>query len=201
MRLLPYGERAVLLEVDDLETARGLHTALIELALPGVVDLVPAARTVLVVCDELTPVAGLLAQLQAVRPRPVSTKSGPVLEIPVTYDGEDLDEVAVLTGLATDEVVQRHAGSECVAAFGGFSPGFAYLTGLDPTLHVPRRDTPRTRVPAGSVALAGEWTAVYPRPSPGGWRLIGRTDLLLFDPQRDPAALLTPGTRVRFVPQ
>jgi KipI family sensor histidine kinase inhibitor len=199
VRLLPYGDRAVLLEVDDLAAARGLHTALTELALPGVVDLVPAARTVLVVLDEATPVSSVQSALEHVTPRPVEQTDAPLVEIPVTYDGEDLDEVARLTGLSTAEVIDGHSASELVAAFGGFAPGFAYLAGLDPRLHVPRRETPRTRVPAGSVAIAGEWAAVYPRSSPGGWRLLGRTDVVLFDPERAPPALLQPGTRVRFV--
>lgn len=201
MRLLPYGDRALLLEVEDLDRARGLHAALVELALPGVVDLVPAARTVLVVCDEGTPVAGLRDRLAAAVPQQVGPADGPLVEVPVAYDGEDLAQVAALTGLTSEEVVARHAAATYVAAFGGFAPGFAYLTGLDPALRVPRLRTPRTRVPAGSVAVAGEWSAVYPRVSPGGWLLLGRTDLELFDARRDPPALLAPGTHVRFVPR
>jgi KipI family sensor histidine kinase inhibitor len=120
------------------------------------------------------------------------------VEIPVTYDGPDLAEVARLTGLPADEVVRRHAAAEYVVAFSGFAPGFGYLTGLPAELRVPRRDSPRTAVPAGSVAVAGEFTGVYPRRSPGGWQLLGRTDAVLWDPERDPPALLVPGTRVRF---
>ena len=204
MRLLPYGDRAVLLEVDDLAQARGLHAALVEVALPGVVDLVPAARTVLVVCDGSTPLASVRERLARVVPRAVDERdvpTGPAVEVPVTYDGEDLEEVAALAGLSPDEVVARHAASAFVAAFGGFAPGFAYLVGLDPALHVPRLASPRTRVPAGSVAIADEWSAVYPRSSPGGWRLLGHTELELFDPRRDPPAVLAPGSRVRFVPR
>jgi KipI family sensor histidine kinase inhibitor len=121
------------------------------------------------------------------------------VEIPVTYDGEDLGEVAALTGLSEAEVVARHQGASYRVAFCGFSPGFAYLTGLPRELHVPRRETPRTVVPAGSVAVAGDYASVYPRASPGGWRLLGRTDVPLWDLDRDPPALLRPGTRVRFV--
>lgn len=197
MRRLPYGDRALLLEVDDLASARALHAALLERALPGVIDLVPAARTVLVVLDERTAASDL--DLDGVELQVDHAPPGPLVEVPVTYDGDDLDEVAALTGLTTAEVIRRHSAATYAAAFGGFAPGFAYLTGLDPRLHVPRRDSPRTRVPAGSVAIAGEWAAVYPRASPGGWRLLGRTDLALFDPDRDPPALLAPGTRVRFV--
>ncbi|MCL2465368.1 MAG: urea amidolyase family protein, partial [Micrococcales bacterium] len=123
------------------------------------------------------------------------------VEIPVVYDGEDLAEVAALTGLAPDEVAARHAAGRYRVAFGGFMPGFAYLTGLDPVLVVPRRATPRTRVPAGAVAVAGQYAAVYPRATPGGWRLLGRTETVMFDLARDEhPALLMPGDEVRFVP-
>jgi allophanate hydrolase subunit 1 len=125
--------------------------------------------------------------------------AAPVVELPVRYDGPDLAEVAALTGLTVDEVVRRHLASRCTVAFGGFMPGFAYLTGLDPSLHVPRRDTPRERVPAGAVAVAGEFTAVYPAATPGGWRILGTCDLTLFDVHRTPPALLVPGAAVRFV--
>lgn len=120
--------------------------------------------------------------------------------MPVHYDGADLDEVATLTGLPVEEVVTRHAGPTYTVALLGFLPGFPYLTGLDPALRVRRRDTPRTAVPGGSVAIAADQTAIYPRRSPGGWRLLGRTELVLFDPDQDPPALLRPADRVRFVP-
>jgi KipI family sensor histidine kinase inhibitor len=120
------------------------------------------------------------------------------VSIPVTYDGEDLTTVATLTGLSVAEVIDRHTSGVYEVAFVGFAPGFAYLTGLDPTLHVPRLATPRTRVPEGSVAIAGPYAAVYPTPSPGGWNLLGRTAIPVFDPRREPPALLAPGTRVRF---
>jgi KipI family sensor histidine kinase inhibitor len=117
----------------------------------------------------------------------------------VHYDGEDLEELAGLLHLAPDELVHRHTGTEWTVAFGGFAPGFGYLTQPGGQWDVPRRSTPRTRVPAGSVALAGEFSGVYPRESPGGWQLIGRTDVAVFDLDRDPAALLRPGVRIRFV--
>jgi KipI family sensor histidine kinase inhibitor len=120
------------------------------------------------------------------------------VEIAVTYDGADLAEVARLTGLDEDGVVAAHTGTPWRIAFGGFAPGFMYLTGGDPRLQVPRRDEPRTTVPAGAVGLAGEYSGVYPRPSPGGWQLIGRTDTVLWDAERDPPALLTPGGIVTF---
>lgn len=123
---------------------------------------------------------------------------GEVAEIPVLYDGPDLAEVAEQTGLTVDDVIARHSAAEYTAAWLGFSPGFAYLTGLDPALHVPRRSSPRTSVPAGSVAIAGPLAAVYPAASPGGWRLLGRTTARLWDPARQPPSALAPGTRVRF---
>ena len=119
--------------------------------------------------------------------------------MPVRYDGPDLADVAELTGLDEAEVVARHTAGSYRSGFCGFAPGFAYLTGLDESLHVPRRDDPRTKVPAGSVGLADEFTAIYPRDSPGGWQLIGSTDITVWDLDRDPPALLVPGTPVRFV--
>ena len=119
--------------------------------------------------------------------------------MPTTYDGDDLDDVARLWEMTRDEVVATHTGTELVVAFCGFAPGFPYCTGLPEHLSVPRLDSPRAQVPAGSVGLAGPFTGVYPSASPGGWRLIGRTDLSLWEPDRDPPATLAPGTRVRFV--
>jgi 5-oxoprolinase (ATP-hydrolysing) subunit B len=126
---------------------------------------------------------------------------GPRVTLAVYYDGADLADVAQLAGCSVDEVVRRHSGAEYTVAFCGFAPGFAYLTGLDPSLHVPRLSTPRARVPAGAVGVAGEYTAAYPRASPGGWRLIGRTDAALWSLERADPALLVPGTRVRFEPR
>jgi KipI family sensor histidine kinase inhibitor len=192
MRLLPCGDRAVLLDCADLDEARRWHAALDDVA----TDVVMGASTVLLRGDpsqlrdlvERTEPADDLAALDA-----------PEIEVPVVYDGADLDDVARLLGLDRDAVVAAHTGTPWTAAFGGFAPGFSYLTGGDPRLHVPRRDTPRTRVPAGAVGLAGEFSGVYPRSSPGGWQLIGRTDLPMWDSTRQPAALLLPGTVVRFV--
>jgi KipI family sensor histidine kinase inhibitor len=117
------------------------------------------------------------------------------------YDGEDLPEVAATLGMSRNEVVSVHSAAQYVVAFCGFMPGFSYLTGLDARLILPRRDTPRTRVPAGSVAIAAEFSAVYPRESPGGWHLLGRTDAAMWVDDRDPPALLPPGTRVKFRPR
>jgi KipI family sensor histidine kinase inhibitor len=200
LRLLPCGERAVLAEVADLAAVLGLHAALEAAALDGVVELVPAARTVLVAFDPAVTDAGAVgAAVAALAWKPGARGDGALVEIPVVYDGEDLDEVAALAGVSREEVVRRHLDGEYVAAFCGFAPGFAYLDGLDGALRVPRRATPRTRVPAGAVAIADRFAAVYPRESPGGWQLLGRTSLALWDLDAEPPARLVPGTRVRFV--
>jgi len=200
VNLRPAGERALLVEVEDLETVHRLHAALRALDPPGVTELVPGYRTLLVVADPEQ--AGSLEEVAAALPTielpPAEAVAGDPVEIPVRYDGEDLDEVARLTGLGAEEVVRRHTAPTYTVAFLGFSPGFPYLVGLDPALEVPRRDTPRTSIPAGSVGLAGTQTGIYPTASPGGWRLIGRTEVTLFDPARDPPALLAPGGRLRF---
>ena len=188
------------MEVADLDEVMRLHTSLAGEPPRGVVEVVPAARTVLVRYDPaLTTPVDLAADLRGRRLGPVDRSVARRVEVPVTYDGADLAEVARLTGLAVGDVVARHRAVEYVVAFIGFAPGFAYLVGGDPALVVPRRETPRTRVPTGSVGLAGEFTGIYPRESPGGWQLVGRTDAVLWDLDRDPPALLTPGTRVRFV--
>lgn len=200
MKVRVAGERGLLVEVEDLEMVHRLHAALRELDPPGVVELVPAYRTVLIVADpgQAEALDDLAARLPGLELPPAEAVAGETVEIPVRYDGEDLPEVAGLTGLEPDEVVRRHTAPEYTVAFLGFSPGFPYLVGLDPALEVPRRDTPRTSIPAGSVGLAGNQTGIYPTATPGGWQLIGRTEVTLFDPARDPPALLAPGTRLRF---
>ncbi|MGI5256436.1 5-oxoprolinase subunit PxpB [Streptomyces angustmyceticus] len=203
MRPLPVGEHGLLIELDSAEEVEALHAELLRRAadgaLPPLREIVPAARTVLL--DGLADPRGLLAELAAWDIPPIGAGDRPTVEIPVRYDGPDLADVAALWDCTADEVVRRHSATEFRVAFCGFAPGFGYLTGLPEPLHVPRRDTPRTKVPVGSVALAGPYTGVYPRSSPGGWQLIGTTDTVLWDPRREPAALLAPGTRVRFVPQ
>ena len=199
MRFLPAGRSAVLVEFDDLESVIALHAALRREPLAGVIDMVPAARTLMLVHDDSTSMLWLADRLRSRQLQAVEPRGGEPVEIPVDYDGSDLAEVANRTGLTEDDVVRRHAGAVYVVAFIGFAPGFAYLVGGDPALRVPRRDTPRTKVPAGSVALAGEFTGVYPREAPGGWQLIGRTDVTLWDLAQDPPALLPPGASVRFV--
>jgi KipI family sensor histidine kinase inhibitor len=191
MDLRPVGRAALLVEVADSQQAVDLAGWARERALAR--DVVPGARSVLL--DGLADREGLTAVLT--QWRPAELEPGPEVELPVVYDGPDLDDVAEAWGCTVDEVAARHESTAFVSAFCGFSPGFAYLTGLD--LEVPRLSTPRTRVPAGSVALAGRWCGVYPTESPGGWRIIGRTDAALWDPDRDPPALLAPGTRARFL--
>ncbi|MEV5710854.1 5-oxoprolinase subunit PxpB [Actinoallomurus sp. NPDC052274] len=196
MKVRRVGDAALLIET---EAPHRVHAAVLGLAPPEVVDVVPGARTVLVTVRpgaEVGRIGALLADLALPELDEISAEP---LCFPVVYDGADLDEVAGLTGLSRDEVVARHAGAEYVVAYLGFAPGFGYLTGLDEALHVPRRDSPRTAVPAGSVAIAGPYGAVYPTPSPGGWRLLGRTTMTLWDIDRDPPSLLRPGVRVRFV--
>lgn len=193
------GPTAVL--VDELDASPAAWSAgLRAIAPPGVVDIVPAAATVLVRCQSPAALADVLVVLAVVTAIADDDATVVEIEIPVSYDGEDLAAVAETVGLTVGQVVERHSTAHYVAAFCGFAPGFAYLTGLPAELRLPRRATPRTSVPAGSVAIAAEYSAVYPRSSPGGWHLLGRTGLALFDPDRDPPALLAPGTRVRFVP-
>lgn len=201
-RVLAAGDEAVLLEFGSADEVEAAHRGLLAAALRGVAELVPAARTLLVGYDPAvtTPeaiAAGVRSATEATGSF-ASVQAPATVRIPVRYDGPDLEEVSTLTGLTAAELVRRHAEPEYVVAFCGFAPGFAYLTGLDPVLRLPRRATPRTRVPAGSVAVADEFTGVYPSESPGGWHLLGRTDAVLWDLRRDPPALLAPGTRVRF---
>ncbi|MFJ8084713.1 allophanate hydrolase subunit 1 [Streptomyces sp. NPDC096205] len=201
MRVLPVGDDALLVEVSSGEEAEALHAELLRRRAEGslrVRELVPAARTVLL--DGLADPARLASELTATDLPPVPPRAPEVIELPVRYDGPDLADVAAHWGVAEQEVARIHADTEFRVAFCGFAPGFGYLTGLPPRYDVPRRATPRTAVPAGAVALAGPYTGVYPRSSPGGWQLIGTTDSVLWDHTRVPAALLSPGARVRFVP-
>ncbi|WP_345770559.1 5-oxoprolinase subunit B family protein [Blastococcus saxobsidens] len=194
-RVVAYGDRAVLLEADPVAVP-GLRAALAAAPLPGQRDLVPAARTLLVVLDR-PPTDRDLAVLRRLRPAATSAAGAAGhLEVPVVFDGPDLGDVAAGTGRSVEDLVAALTSTRLTVAFGGFAPGFGYLTGLPPELHVARRPTPRTRVPAGSVGLAGAYAGIYPRESPGGWQLVGRTDLVLFDVDRDPPALLVPGTTV-----
>ena len=197
MKLRRAGPEGLLVELASLDEVLRLAAELRRRAPAGVSEIVPAARTVLLMGTGLD---ALAAQLPGWELPPVVAQAQAPIEIPVTYDGADLGEVMALTGVARDELIELHGGTVLTAAFCGFAPGFAYLTGLPARLHVARRATPRTRVEAGAVGLAGEFTGVYPRASPGGWQVIGHTRLALWDAARDPPALLAPGARVRFVP-
>jgi KipI family sensor histidine kinase inhibitor len=200
MKVFAYGDAALLVEPDD--PASVLAVAAAARTEPGVLEVVPAARTLLVRArpEALGRLAARLPSL-AIDPSAAVPENADEIVLDVHYDGPDLVETAGELGLAGDELVERHAAGEYLVAFCGFAPGFAYLRGLDDALRVGRRAEPRTRVPAGSVGIAGEFTGVYPRESPGGWRLLGRTNARLWDLDRTPPALLTPGTRVRFRPQ
>ena len=203
MRLLPCGDVAILVELDDAAGRRRLDTVLRATPVVGVVDHVPAARTVLVKVASPDDLQGVAARLRALDLTDVDDASAapvtPPLQLAVRYDGPDLPDVARHLGIHPAEVVTRHTGQLWTVEFSGFAPGFGYLVGDDGGLDVPRRDSPRTRIPPGSLGLAGPFTGVYPRPSPGGWQLIGHTDEVMWDAAREPPALLLPGRRIQFV--
>ncbi|MCA1008511.1 allophanate hydrolase subunit 1 [Rhodococcus hoagii] len=199
MHILPMGDRALLVEFDGLDATLAHYRGMAADRHPAVTDLVPAARTVLVRFhgarpDRVAAWARSTAPITADALPPTAP-----IEIPVRYDGPDLAEVGEITGLGADGVIAAHTGQTWTVAFVGFSPGFGYLVGEDARLHVPRRSSPRTTVPAGAVGLAGEFSGIYPRSSPGGWQLIGSTTERMWDVDRDPPALLQPGTVVTFV--
>jgi KipI family sensor histidine kinase inhibitor len=195
MQLRRIGTSAVLVEVADAAEALALATWARSVRVESI-EVVPAARTVLF--DGVPDVGALTTLLDTWTPTS-EPPSGELVEVPVVYDGPDLGFVAEAWGTDVAGVIARHTGLEFVSAFCGFAPGFAYLAGLPEELAVPRLDSPRPRVPAGSVGLAGTWCGTYPTASPGGWRLLGRTDAPLWDQDRARPALLAPGTRVRFV--
>ncbi|HYJ75870.1 MAG TPA: allophanate hydrolase subunit 1, partial [Kineosporiaceae bacterium] len=198
-----YGDVGLLVETASSAEALAL-CAWVAASAPGV-RARPGLRSVLVERDAdgagPAEVSGLARELATASVGDIGADGGRVVEIAVRYDGEDLPSVARRLGLEVAEVVARHAAPTYTVACLGFSRGFPYLEGLDPLLRLPRRDTPRARVPAGSVAIAAEQAGIYPQASPGGWHLLGRTDAVLFDPDREPPALLAPGDRVRFVPR
>jgi len=180
LRFLPAGDGALLVELDDLEATLTLLDALQVDRPQGVLELVPAARTLLVRFDAL--VTERLALVDAILRIDLSvrsTRQGDMFDIPVVYDGEDLLDVAELLGWSVDELIKRHTGATYTVAFTGFAPGFAYMTCDDPAFDVPRRKSPRVRIPASSVALGGKFGGIYPADSPGGWQLLGRTPLLV----------------------
>jgi KipI family sensor histidine kinase inhibitor len=200
MRIRRAGGSALLIECLDGERVEAWRAELWRRREAGelaVTDIVPGARTVLL--DGVTPeTASLLAGLP--EPDGSATGEGPLVEIPTTFDGEDLPDVAALWGITPDEAVARLTAASLTVAFCGFAPGFAYLRGLPEEWAVPRLAAPRPRVPAGAVGLAGAYAGIYPTASPGGWRLVGRTGATLFDVRAEPPARLVPGTRVRLVP-
>lgn len=200
-----YGDRALLVQCGSIDEVLALAGAVRDANLPDGAEVVPGARTVLVALADpghQAPARGLLAELLAGRdahPGPAVESDVAAVTIDVVYDGPDLPDLAAQLQMSVAELVAAHTGTAWRVGFCGFSPGFAYLVGGDARLSaVPRRAEPRARVPAGSVALAGEFSGVYPRESPGGWQLIGRTDLVLWDVRRSQPALLAPGDRVRF---
>ncbi|GAB3998269.1 5-oxoprolinase subunit B family protein [Nocardioides marmoraquaticus] len=202
MRWRACGDAAALVDLDDLDTVLRLHAAVRDAHddLPGLVDVVPGARSLLLRCRDRAAVERVAATVDGLDlPGSAADHEGEVV-VAVTYDGEDLADVAEHLGCDPTEVVRRHLATTWRVAFTGFAPGFGYLVPERPggSLAVPRRPESRTRVPAGAVGLAGEFSGVYPRESPGGWQLLGRTDAVLWDADRDPPALLVPGTRVRF---
>jgi KipI family sensor histidine kinase inhibitor len=200
MRLLDYGPAAWLVELDGGDEEVVAWAAAIRGGgRADVTEVVPAATTVLVKLAEKANRSAVGDWLRVLDPPSLTTnRDATTIEIAVAYDGEDLDSVAAACGLTAADVVARHTAPSYRCAFCGFAPGFAYLTGLDSTLELPRRATPRTRVPAGSVAIAAGYSAVYPSASPGGWHLLGHTDAVMFDPARDRPALVEPGDIVRF---
>jgi KipI family sensor histidine kinase inhibitor len=210
MRLRPMGESAFLAELPDAAATLDLYRRLAADRPAGVQDVVPAARTVLVTFHPGVPAAHRTAAEHWLRAAASSadqpgaaSDAGDVepsglVRIAVRYGGPDLEEVGALLGISVDDVIAAHTGTVWAAAFIGFAPGFAYLQAPDGRLDVPRRSSPRSAVPAGSVALAAGYCGVYPRESPGGWHLIGTTDAVLWDADRPRPALLAPGTEVEF---
>jgi allophanate hydrolase subunit 1 len=201
VRFLPAGPGALLVEVDGLAQARALNAEVGRRRAagwaPSLLDVVPAACTLLL--DGIGDPTAVERDIRSWTIPPVPAGTGPVTEIRCRYDGPDLAAVADQWGVPVTEAVRIHSSIEHEVAFCGFAPGFPYLTGIGASREVPRRDSPRTSIPAGSVALGGEYTGIYPRTSPGGWQVIGHTDAVMWDAARDPAALLTAGDRVRFI--
>ena len=198
MKLRFMGEAALLVETEAAAEAQALRRALMGLAVPGLLEVVPGQASLLISAD---PLVADLDELAARLPGVVTAaQPGKAREheFPTQYRGEDLAAVAKLAGLEPSEVVRRHTAATYEVAFLGFAPGFAYLTGLDPMLRLPRRAEPRTRVAAGSVAIADAFTGIYPQTSPGGWHILGHCHAQLFDASRTDPVLLAPGDRVRF---
>jgi KipI family sensor histidine kinase inhibitor len=200
MRILPCGEHALLVELDDASSAAALHRALCESRPHGVLDLVPGEQTVLVtVIPGITPLSQLAHQLSTRVSSPVApTDRGEVI-LPVTYDGPDLERVCDMTGLTADRLIECHSRQVWTVAFTGFAPGFGYMTSHEWTHSIPRHSESRLKVRAGAVGLAGRYCGIYPIDSPGGWQIIGHTPARTWDLTRESPALLVPGMHVAFV--
>ena len=197
-RVLPYGERAVLLACADLQDTQSLYAALRGDPWPEIEEVVAGAESLLLRLS--APLSDLRRdELEQLKPPRFDPTGSDLITIEVEYSGEDLAVVAGLLDRSAEDVVAEHCGQTWTVAFCGFAPGFAYLYGENERLTVPRRDAPRTQVPAGAVGLADRWSGVYPRAGPGGWQLIGTTGRSMWDLERDPPALLQPGATVRFV--
>jgi KipI family sensor histidine kinase inhibitor len=199
LTFLPVGAHDILVELADLSTTLTLLDQIVAEKWPEITDLVPAARTLMVCFD---PLLGdretLMRRIAALDLTQKSRRSGSELMLPVLYDGEDLGDVAAHLGLTREELITRHTAATYTVAFSGFAPGFAYMTCDDPLFQVPRRASPRVRIPAGAVALGGSFSGIYPTDSPGGWQIIGRTPVKMWDEAREKPALLAPGGQVRF---
>lgn len=211
-RALPYGDRAVLLECEDLADTQAMHHWLAPTQSAGVPpeagaiaasigEIVPGAKTLLLRLTGPLPPGAADTLVTARPPHHQPVGAAETVPIAVCYDGDDLDEVSALLGMNADDLVGWHTGQDWTVAFCGFMPGFGYLAPTEEPVEVPRRPSPRTRVPPGSVALADTWSAIYPDASPGGWHLIGHTDVTLFDVAAVPPARLHPGMRIRFHPK
>ena len=206
MNVRPYGDRAFLVELEQridasiVDVARAIADVW---EARGLGEAIPAYASVVLTFDPARvpwkEASAITRDLAASPPPPTASVAGRLIEVPTVYDGPDLADTAARSGLSIEELVALHGGREYHAFFLGFMPGLAYCGTLDPRIDAPRLPAPRSRVPAGSVAVANGQTIVYPIDSPGGWRLIGRTDLATFDPAREPAALIRAGDRLRFV--
>jgi KipI family sensor histidine kinase inhibitor len=193
------GESALLVELPDFNAAHALRRQLLSHPRSGILEVVPGYESLLIEFDPLRIDAETFAADVALYSPDDNDRPEPVLhEIDVHYDGPDLQAVAEESGLTVAEVIQRHSEARYTVAFLGFAPGFPYLVGLDPALRVARLKTPRTRVPTGAVAIADQFAGIYPQATPGGWRLLGHTDAVLFDTARTVPALIAPGDRVQF---
>ncbi len=211
-RFLPAGDRALCVELGNAispeisQLVRSLFLAVQKQSIPGIQDIVPTYRSILVYYDPMrTPFSELESNLRTLidRLEQVVTDAPRVVRVPTVYGGEygpDLEYVAGHNGLTTEDVVRIHSGTDYLAYMMGFTPGFTYLGGLSERIATPRLQTPRTAIPAGSVGIAERQTGVYPIRSPGGWQLIGRTPMRIFDPDRDPPVAVEPGDYMRFVP-